>query len=54
MNFGFATGKKKTGPTKKWTEREIESKIEEFDKKIQDSRDREGDVEIRDNILDKA
>lgn len=54
MNFGFATGKKKTGPSKKWTGREIAAKIEEFDKKIEDSKDREGDVEIRDHILDKA
>ena len=34
MNFGFVSGKKRTGPSKKWTEREIESKIAEFDKKI--------------------
>ncbi len=49
MNFGFTSGKtKKTGPSKKWTEKEIEQKIAEFDKKIEDSKEREGDVEVRD------
>ncbi len=55
MNFGFTSGKtKKTGPSKKWTEKEIEQKIAEFDKKIEDSKEREGDVEVRDQMLDKA
>jgi len=55
MNFGFASGKvKKTGPSKKWTEREITAKMAEFDAKIADKREREGDVEVRDAILDKA
>lgn len=55
MNFGFTSGKaKKTGPTKKWTEREIQAKIQEFDAKIEEAKEREGDVEVRDAILDKA
>lgn len=55
MNFGFASGKaKKSAPTKKWTEREIQAKIQEFDTKIEEAKEREGDVEVRDAILDKA
>ena len=54
MNFGFTSGKKKTAPTKKWTDKEIEAKVVEFDKKIQEAKDREGDVEVRDAHLDKA
>ena len=54
MNFGFSSGKKKTGPSKKWTEKEIESKLKDFDKKIEDAKEREGDVEVRDATLDKA
>ena len=53
-NFGFTSGKKKTAPTKKWTEREIEIKIAEFDTKIEEIKEREGDVEVRDAILTKA
>ena len=54
MNFGFTSGKaKKTGPSKKWTEREITAKIAEFDAKIEDVKEREGDVEVRDAILYK-
>ena len=55
MDFGFSSEKKKkTGPSKKWTEKEIKDKIKEFDDKIQAAKEREGDVEIRDGILDKA
>ena len=55
MDFGFTSGKKKkTGPSKKWTEKEIKDKIKEFDDKIAEAREREGDIEIRDGILDKA
>ena len=35
MDFGFGSDKKKkTGPSKKWTEKEIKDKIKEFDDKI--------------------
>jgi len=55
MNFGFTSGKtKKTGPSKKWTEREIDAKIKEFDQKIAEAKEREGDVEVRDAMIDKA
>ena len=55
MNFGFTSDKvKKTGPSKKWTQREIDAKLAEFDKKIADAKEREGDVEVRDATLDKA
>ena len=55
MNFGFTSGKqRKTGPSKKWNEREIEQKIKEFDKRIEEAKEREGDVEVRDCTLDKA
>lgn len=53
-DFGFSSGKTKKGPTKKWTEKEIKAKIEEFDEKIAGCKDREGDTEVRDAILDKA
>ena len=55
MDFGFTSDKKKkTGPSKKWTEKEIKAKIAEFDEKMQAAKEREGDVEVRDAILDKA
>ena len=55
MNFGFTSGKaRQSAPTKKWTEREIQAKIQEFDAKIEEAKEREGDVEVRDAILDKA
>ena len=55
MNLGFTSGKvRKTAPSKKWTEREIEQKIKDFDKRIEDSKEREGDVEVRDCVLEKA
>jgi len=55
MNLGFTSGKtKKTGPSKKWTEKEITAKIAEFDAKTEEAKEREGDVEVRDSILDKA
>ena len=54
MNFGFTGKTKKTGPSKKWTAKEIEAEIKKFDDKIEEAKEREGDVEIRDNTLDKA
>ena len=46
--------KKKTGPTKKWTQKQIEEELKKFDQKIADCKEREGDIEVRDAILDKA
>ena len=55
MDFGFTSDKKKkTEPSKQWTEKEIKAKIAEFDEKIAGAKEREGDIEVRDAILDKA
>jgi len=55
MDIAF-TGetKKKKEPTKKWTEAEIEAELKSFEAKIKDSRENQGEIEVRDNILDKA
>ena len=55
MDIAF-TGEaaKKKGPTKKWSEGEIEAKMREFDEKEKDFKENAGEIEIRDNILDKA
>jgi 26S proteasome regulatory subunit N7 len=50
--FGF--GKKKKGPSKKWTKKEIDAECLKFDKRREEAEEREGDVEIRDAIFDKA
>ena len=54
MDFALEEKKKKTGPSKKWTAKEIEAEIKKFDKKIEEAKEREGDVEVRDAIWDKA
>ena len=54
MDFGSSVTKKSTGPTKKWTEKMIKDELKKFDEKIAEAKEREGDVEVRDNILDKA
>jgi 26S proteasome regulatory subunit N7 len=46
--------KKKTGPSKKWTDRMIEEELKKFDQKIAEAKEREGEIEVRDAILDKA
>ena len=46
--------KKKTGPSKKWTQKQIEDELKKFDQKITDAKEREGEIEVRDAILDKA
>lgn len=46
--------KKKKGPSKKWTQKEIEEELKKFDTKIEDAKTSAGDVEVRDAILDKA
>lgn len=51
----FTTDSKKPkGPTKKWTEKMIKEELQKFDKKIEEAREREGDIEVRDAILEKA
>ena len=55
MDFAFTSDKKKkTGPTKKWTSKQIKEEIAKFDAKIEEAKGREGDMEVRDAILDKA
>jgi len=55
MDFGFTSDKKKkTGPSKKWTAKQITEELVKLDKKIEDAKEREGDVDVRDAILNKA
>ena len=55
MDLAFTdSSAKKKGPTKQWTEKEIEEELKKFDSKIQEQKDQAGDVEVRDAILDKA
>lgn len=55
MDFAFTSDKKKsTGPTKKWTSRMIKDELASLDQKIEEAKTREGDMEVRDAILDKA
>ena len=53
-DFGFSSGKKKSGPSKKWTQKEIEAKMTEFDARRKEAETREGAIEVRDAIFDKA
>ena len=53
-DFGFSSGTKKKGPSKKWTEKQIKDELKKFDEKIQEAKEREGDIEVRDATLDKA
>jgi len=55
MDFAFTSDKKKyTGPSKKWTQKQLKDELAAFDKKIQEAKDTEGDMEVRDCIIDKA
>lgn len=55
MDFAFTSDKKKyTGPSKKWTQKQIKDEIDKLDLKIEEAKSREGDMEVRDAILDKA
>ena len=55
MDLAF-TGeeKRKTGPTKKWSEGEIEAELKKFADKLEDDKANHGEIEQRDTILDKA
>jgi 26S proteasome regulatory subunit N7 len=46
--------KKKREPTKKWSEGEIEAELKKFEDKIKDAKENQGEIEVRDAILDKA
>lgn len=55
MDFAFGDGaEKRKGPSKQWTEQEIEEELKKLDAKIEEAKSTSGDVEIRDAILDKA
>ena len=54
MDLAFTDGSKKKGPTKQWTESEIEAELKKLDAKIKEQKELAGDVEVRDAILDKA
>ena len=45
---------KKRTPTKKWSEGEIEAELKKFDDKIKDCKENQGEIEVRDAVLDKA
>lgn len=45
---------KKSKPSKKWTQQQIDEEIKKFDQKVADAKEREGDIEVRDAIMDKA
>jgi 26S proteasome regulatory subunit N7 len=53
LAFTDSTAKKR-GPTKQWTEKEVEEELKKFDAKIEEAKEQAGDVEVRDAILDKA
>jgi len=55
MDLAF-TGESKVrkGPSKKWSEGEIEAELKKFEDKIKDCRENLGEIEVRDAILDKA
>ncbi len=54
MAFGADASKAKKGPSKNWTEKEIEEELKKLEAKIEDAKSNQGDVEVRDAILDKA
>jgi hypothetical protein len=55
MDLAFTgDSQKKRGPSKKWTESELEEELKKFDAKIEEAKEQQGDVEVRDAILDKA
>ena len=55
MELAFSGEQKvKKGPTKKWSQGEIEAEIRKIEAKIQDARENQGEIEVRDLILDKA
>lgn len=54
LAFGIDQSKANKGPSKNWTEKEIEEELKKLDDKIEDAKTNQGDVEVRDAILDKA
>lgn len=55
MDLNFTSGEqKKRTPTKTWSEGEVTAKLKELDDKIEDCEKNQGEIEVRDAILDKA
>jgi hypothetical protein len=54
MDFGADAKKVNKGPTKNWTEKEVEEELKKLEAKIEEAKTSAGDVEVRDAILDKA
>ena len=55
MDIAFSGEQKtKKGPSKKWSQGEIEAEIRKIDAKIEDAKENQGDTEVLDFILDKA
>lgn len=56
MDFAFNNSEKKksTGPSKKWTAKQLKDEIAALDVKIEEAKAREGDMEVRDAMLNKA
>jgi 26S proteasome regulatory subunit N7 len=55
MDLAFTdNSQKKRGPSKNWSEAEIEQEIKKLNAKIEEAKEQQGDVEVRDAILDKA
>ena len=46
--------KRAQGPSKNWTEKELQEEIKKFDAKIEDAKETAGEIEVRDFMLDKA
>ncbi len=46
--------KKKREPTKKWSEGEIAAELQRFEDKIKDCKENQGEIEVRDTVLEKA
>lgn len=51
---GDTSAHRKKAPSKNWTEKEIEEELKKWDDKIEDAKNNQGDVEVRDAILDKG
>lgn len=55
MDYSLSGEKKKvTGPTKKWTKKMIDEELKKFEDRETEAKEREGDLEVRDAVLDRA
>ena len=53
-NVFSGEAKKKRLPTKKWSEGEIAAELQRFQDKIKDCKENQGEIEVRDTVLEKA